>query len=70
MVGPTPFPVTVLRSPSPAATCSCEHWLDCDCACHGRHCDTTEDSYSVELRIPPGFPAVTSNFSHDASERK
>ena len=42
-----PFPASVLRPPSPTATCSCAHWIHCDCACHGRHCDPTESSCDV-----------------------
>ena len=38
----TPFPVTVLRSPSAAAVCTCDHWVHCDCHCHGRYCDPSE----------------------------
>lgn len=38
----SPFPATVLRAPSPDAVCTCEHWVDCNCACHARNCDPTE----------------------------
>jgi hypothetical protein len=44
MIGPSPFPASVLRPPSPAATCSCEHWVHCVCACHGLHCDPSESA--------------------------
>ena len=40
----SPFPVTVLRPPSPTAHCACEHWVHCDCACHGRHCDPSANT--------------------------
>lgn len=34
---------SVLRPPSPDATCTCRHPLDCDCRCHDRHCDPSQD---------------------------
>lgn len=37
-----PFPSSVLRAPSAGASCSCEHWIHCDCDCHGRHCDPSD----------------------------
>jgi hypothetical protein len=37
----SPFPATVLRPPAPSATCSCEHWIHCNCGCHARDCDPT-----------------------------
>ena len=30
---------TVIREPSPDAMCTCQHWPDCVCGCHDRHCD-------------------------------
>ena len=45
----SPFPATALRPPSPSATCSCEHWMHCDCRCHARYCDPSE------TRCDPGF---------------
>lgn len=47
MHAPGPFPASILRPPSADATCTCEHWTDCDCACHGRHCDPTEASCDI-----------------------
>jgi hypothetical protein len=47
MHAPGPFPASILRPPSVDATCSCEHWGDCDCACHGRNCDPAEASCDV-----------------------
>ena len=44
---PGPFPSSVLRPPSPSARCTCEHWLDCDCACHDRHCDPSENMCDI-----------------------
>ena len=44
---PGPFPSSVLRPPSPTARCTCEHWLHCDCACHGRHCDPSENMCDI-----------------------
>ena len=43
----SPFPASVLRAPSPSATCSCEHWLHCDCMCHSRACDPSEAACDV-----------------------
>ena len=39
----SPFPASVLRPPSPSARCTCEHWVHCDCACHDRHCDPSQN---------------------------
>ncbi|HEY4944864.1 MAG TPA: hypothetical protein VIH94_01820 [Candidatus Limnocylindrales bacterium] len=41
------FPASVLRTPSPTAVCTCEHWVHCDHACHGRWCDPTENTCDV-----------------------
>jgi hypothetical protein len=38
----SPFPSSMLRAPSPDATCTCEHWVYCNCHCHGRACDPAE----------------------------
>ena len=54
MNGPSPFPLTVLRTPSPEATCSCEHWLDCGCRCHGRDCDPSEDQCDIGFLADDG----------------
>jgi len=43
MASRVPFQATVLREPSPDAVCSCSHWVDCDCACHDRHCDPSQE---------------------------
>lgn len=44
MVVPMPFPASVLREPSPTAECTCAHYVDCDCGCHARNCDPSENS--------------------------
>ncbi len=44
MLASRPFPVADPRPPSVSATCTCEHGLLCNCACHGRDCDSTENS--------------------------
>jgi hypothetical protein len=44
---PSPFPASVIRAPSPTADCTCVHWEHCDHACHGRHCDPTENACDV-----------------------
>jgi hypothetical protein len=31
------------------AACTCSHSLDCNCECHGRHCDPTEHTCSIEF---------------------
>lgn len=54
MNGPSPFPLTVLRTPAPEATCSCEHWLDCGCRCHGRDCDPSEDQCDIGFLADDG----------------
>lgn len=41
------FPSSVIRAASPSARCTCEHWAHCACACHGRHCDPTENACDV-----------------------
>jgi hypothetical protein len=43
MVSREPIQATVLREPSPDAVCSCSHLVSCDCACHDRHCDPSEE---------------------------
>ncbi len=47
MQTPGPFPSSDLRSPSLTASCTCEHWGHCACACHGRHCDTSENTCDI-----------------------
>jgi len=44
MLASRPLPVADGRPPSVSATCSCEHPLLCNCACHGRDCDSAENS--------------------------
>lgn len=44
---PGPFPASVLRPPSQSARCTCEHWAHCDCACHGRYCDPSENTCDI-----------------------
>ena len=34
---------------SPDAACTCRHSIDCNCECHGRHCDPTEHVCSIEF---------------------
>jgi len=31
------------------AECTCRHSFDCNCECHGRHCDPTEHVCSIEF---------------------
>jgi hypothetical protein len=45
----SPFPATVLRPPSPDATCTCEHYAFCDHACHHRTCDPTENACDIDF---------------------
>jgi hypothetical protein len=33
---------------STGGECTCHHSLDCNCECHGRHCDPTEHVCSIE----------------------
>jgi hypothetical protein len=49
MASPSPFPASVLRPPSPDATCTCSHWAHCDCGCHDRHCDPTHVMCDVDF---------------------
>ena len=50
----SPFPASVLRAPSPEATCTCEHWVYCNCVCHGINCDPTEASCDVAFLADEG----------------
>ncbi len=50
----SPFPASILRSPSPTAVCTCEHWAHCNCACHGRNCDPTEAQCDVAFLADEG----------------
>ena len=47
MQAPSPFPTTVLRPPSATAGCTCEHWIQCACGCHGRSCDPTANRCDI-----------------------
>jgi hypothetical protein len=47
MQAPSPFPASVLRPPSPSARCTCTHWVYCDCTCHGRYCDPSENMCDI-----------------------
>jgi len=47
MQAPNPFPASVLRPPSASAVCTCEHSVHCNCACHGRNCDPSENVCDV-----------------------
>lgn len=49
-----PFPSSVLRAPSPGAACTCEHWIHCDCECHGRHCDASDMTCDVAFLADEG----------------
>lgn len=51
---PSPFPASDLRPPSPSARCTCEHWVHCDCACHGRFCDPSENACDLAFRPDDG----------------
>jgi len=42
------FPASAPRPPSSSARCTCEHWLQCDCACHARACDPTQTSCDLD----------------------
>jgi hypothetical protein len=66
----------VLPTSSTASTeCTCRHSLDCNCECHGRHCDPTEHVCSIEFLpdegglTPWGCPVCTpgSGLPHAAS---
>ena len=35
--------------PSSGAECTCIHSLDCNCECHGRQCDPSEHTCSIEF---------------------
>ena len=41
-----------LRIPQPS--CTCTHPPDCDCACHGRYCDPTEQVCLIEYLADEG----------------
>ena len=45
----SPFPASVLRQPSTSARCTCEHYVQCGCACHGRHCDPSETTCALDF---------------------
>jgi hypothetical protein len=47
MQAPGPFVASVLREPSPSASCTCRHWVHCYCACHDRRCDPSESTCDV-----------------------
>jgi len=50
----TSFPASVLRPPSPTATCTCEHWIHCNHACHARHCDPSETTCDIAYLADDG----------------
>ena len=50
----SPFPVSVLREPSPDAVCTCEHWIHCNCACHTASCDSAEATCDVAYLADDG----------------
>jgi hypothetical protein len=47
MQAPGPIQASVLREPSPTARCTCRHWVHCDCSCHGRACDPSENHCDI-----------------------
>ena len=50
-----PFLASVIRAPSPLATCTCEHWIYCDHLVHdyfGLH--AIEDDGGVVFNLPYG----------------
>lgn len=49
MASRPPIQATVLREPSPDAVCSCSHLVSCDCACHDRHCDPSEEVCHIDF---------------------
>jgi hypothetical protein len=61
----SPFPASVLRAPSSSARCTCEHSVHCDCVCHSRDCDPSENQCDI-MYLPDeggltswGCPACT-----------
>jgi hypothetical protein len=54
MQAPSPFPSSVLRPASPSARCTCTHWLHCNCACHSRACDPTENACDLDFAPDDG----------------
>jgi hypothetical protein len=59
MAYPTPILASVIRQPSPDATCTCRHWPDCDCGCHSRRCDPGEDVCHTDFLPDEGGLAAT-----------
>lgn len=47
-------PASVLREPSPNATCTCEHWLHCNHTCHTASCDPSEDVCDIAYLADDG----------------
>jgi hypothetical protein len=54
MHAPGPFLASVLRPASHSARCNCEHWVHCDCACHRRHCDPSQNTCDFAYRPDDG----------------
>ena len=52
-----PVRASVLRPPAQFARCTCEHWVLCDCACHGRYCDPSE--HTCDLAFLPDEGGLT-----------
>lgn len=50
----SPFPASVLRAPSPDATCTCSHSVHCNCDCHATSCDPTEAACDVAYLADEG----------------
>jgi len=47
-------PASVLRAPSPDASCTCSHWVHCNCVCHDAHCDPVEDACDMAYLADDG----------------
>ncbi len=45
---------SVVRQPSATATCTCVHWVQCDCICHGRQCDPATHTCDLAFRPDEG----------------
>jgi len=50
----SPVPASVLRAPSPDASCTCSHWVHCNCVCHDAHCDPAEDACAMAYLADDG----------------
>lgn len=50
----SPSPTSVLRAPSPDASCTCAHSLHCTCACHSPSCDPGAEVCDVAFLADDG----------------